>query len=210
MNELKINDKSLELAKEILANLKASEDLGLLKCVQCGMCTSVCPAAKNSDYNPRDMIESVLKGDERVIEDENIWKCFYCYSCHSICPVGNSACEVNQILKQIGIDNNIALEEVKPFVGYVESFIALGIGVNASKFLEEMKKDIDGYTEFKENLDKIRKELDLGPPNPSEEAIKEIGMIAKKCGFEERLAKIKTAGMKNTETEASEEDKGGN
>lgn len=116
MNTQKINDNPLELAEFIIKNPKSSEDLGLLRCVQCGMCTSVCPAARHSDYNPRNMIERVLEGDETIIEDETLWQCFYCYTCHSICPVGNSACEVNQVLKQIAFDEDLIDEKLKPFL----------------------------------------------------------------------------------------------
>lgn len=123
MNTQKINDNPLELAEFIIKNPKSSEDLGLLRCVQCGMCTSVCPAARHSDYNPRNMIERVLEGDETIIEDETLWQCFYCYTCHSICPVGNSACEVNQVLKQIAFDEDLIDEKLKPFSNYGEVFI---------------------------------------------------------------------------------------
>ena len=52
MDTLKIDDDPYGFANTILNDLKTSENMGLLKCVQCGMCTSTCPSAKNSDYNP--------------------------------------------------------------------------------------------------------------------------------------------------------------
>lgn len=80
-----ITDAPINFAEDVIANVKNTKEDGLLKCVQCGMCTSTCPAARHSDYNPRDIIERVLDGDESLLEDETIWNCFYCYTCHSVC-----------------------------------------------------------------------------------------------------------------------------
>ena len=101
----KLTDSPIDFAEKIIEDVKNSKEDGVLKCVQCGMCTSTCPAARHSDYNPRDIIERVLDGDTSIIDDDNIWNCFYCYTCHSVCPVGNSVCEVNQILKPIVIES---------------------------------------------------------------------------------------------------------
>ena len=119
-SQQKITDSPIDFAEEIIEDVKNSKEDGVLKCVQCGMCTSTCPAARHSEYNPRDIIERVLDGDVTILEDENIWNCFYCYTCHSVCPVGNSVCEVNQILKQFAITNTHKLPIVntpeRPFL----------------------------------------------------------------------------------------------
>jgi len=104
MRTLKLNEDSSKLANEVISNLKASPSLELFKCIQCGMCASLCPGARYSDYNPREMVKRVLDGDESVVSDDNIWNCFYCYTCHSVCPANNSASVVNQILRQMAIN----------------------------------------------------------------------------------------------------------
>jgi Heterodisulfide reductase, subunit C len=50
-----ITDAPINFAEDVIANVKNTKEDGLLKCVQCGMCTSTCPAARHSDYNPRDI-----------------------------------------------------------------------------------------------------------------------------------------------------------
>jgi len=60
MRTLKLNEDSSKLAKEVIGDLKASPSLELFKCIQCGMCTSLCPGARYSDYNPREMVKRVL------------------------------------------------------------------------------------------------------------------------------------------------------
>ena len=192
MKTLKINDHPLNLAKKILKDLKSSEDMGLLKCVQCGMCTSSCPSSKNSEYSPRDMIERVLEGDESVIEEENIWKCFYCYTCHSICPVGNSACEVNQVLRQLAIAKGIANDEINPFSDFGDKMLDLGLGGIPSNFYSDLTRDIgEEWMEKNIHLDEIREELGLKPLKMPEESIKEIRILLEKTNFDKRLKKIK-------------------
>ena len=192
METLKIDDKPLYLAKKIIKDLKSSENIGLLKCVQCGMCTSSCPSAKNSEYNPRDMIERVLEGDESVIEEENIWKCFYCYTCHSICPVDNSACEVNQVLRQLAIAKGTVNNEISPFSDFGDKMLDLGLGGIPSNFLNDLTRDIGKeWMEKNIHLDEIREELGLKPLKMPDESIKEIRTLLKKTNFDERLKKIK-------------------
>lgn len=192
MDTLKIDENPLELAEMILKDIKYSKDRGLLKCVQCGMCTSMCPGAKNSDYNPRDMIEKVLEGEESIIEDKNIWNCFYCYTCHSICPVGNSACEVNQILRQLAIAKGIANDEVGPFAGFGDLMMDLGLGGIPYNFHDDLKKDIgEEWKEKNIHLDEIRGELGLKPLKMPEESIKEIRNLLKKTNLDKRVIKLK-------------------
>ncbi|KZX15719.1 hypothetical protein MBCUT_13300 [Methanobrevibacter cuticularis] len=191
MKVYKIDEDALELPKLILKNIKASEDLGLLKCVQCGMCTSVCPAAQHCDYNPRDMVEKVLENDESIISDDKIWNCFYCYTCHSICPVGNSPCEVNQILRQIAIDRGIANEHVGAFASYGETFLEMGIGGMPKTFFMTLHEDIEGWLDFKGELDQIREDLGLGPIKMPQESIDEVNKLLKKAKFDKRIKKLK-------------------
>lgn len=192
MNTQKINENPLELAEVIIKNPRSSKDLGLLRCVQCGMCTSVCPAAKHSDYNPRDIIERVLEGDETIIKDETLWDCFYCYTCQSICPVGNSVCEVNQVLKQIAFDNDEVNDKLEPFANYGETYINQGTGSIPNNFIKDLARDFGPeWVNFKANLSSIRDELDLGPLNPPKKTVDEVDLILKYSGFQKRLKKIK-------------------
>ena len=62
-----IDDSPIDFAEKIIRDVKNSKEEGVLKCVQCGMCTSTCPAARHSNYNPRDIIERVLDGDVSIL-----------------------------------------------------------------------------------------------------------------------------------------------
>ena len=190
---LKINEKTVKLTETILNDLKASENLGILNCIQCGMCTSVCPAARHSEYDPREIAKRVLDEDESIISDEIIWNCFYCYTCHSICPVNNSVCEINQILRQKEIEKG-NFDNIASFLAYGESFLELGMGSVPNDFFNELLNIIGKeYMDLKINLDDIREELGLGSLTLPEDDLKDVKNILKKTGFTDRLDRIKTA-----------------
>ncbi len=191
MNVQKITDNPLGLAEAILDDIKSSKEDGVLKCVQCGMCTSTCPAAKHSNYNPRDIVERVLQGDESLIEDEEIWNCFYCYTCHSTCPVGNSVCEINQILKQFAITKGLADDKLYEYLGFADSYYNSAIGAIPSRFYPEIREDVEGWWEFREHLGEIRDELGLDSLTPPSDVIDEVSLVLTNCGFKERIDKIR-------------------
>lgn len=193
-SQQKITDSPIKFAEDIIEDVKNSKDDGVLKCVQCGMCTSTCPAARHSDYNPRDIIERVLDGDESIIEDDNIWNCFYCYTCHSVCPVGNSVCEVNQILKQFAIAHELGYEKLYEYMGFADSYFTAAIGAIPEIFFEDIRKDVPGWWDFRQNLNDIRDELELDPPlMPPEDVIDEVSTILTITGFKDKIEKIRAS-----------------
>ena len=60
MKKRKINESSPDLAEQVKINYRASQDIGLKRCIQCGLCTSNCPAARHSNYDPREMIKQIF------------------------------------------------------------------------------------------------------------------------------------------------------
>ena len=188
----KITDSPINFAEDVIEDVKNSKDDGVLKCVQCGMCTSTCPAALHSDYNPREIIERVLDGYMSIIEDDCIWNCFYCYTCHSVCPVGNSVCEVNQILKQFAIKNEIGYDKLYEYMGFADSYFTAAIGAIPEIFFEDIDRDVPGWWDFRQNLEEIRDELGLNPPlMPPQYVIDEVSKILTITGFKNKIETIR-------------------
>jgi len=77
----------------------------LKACMNCGMCTAICPAAEFYDYEPRRICDNVQRGDENVIENllrsDTIWYCGQCMSCKPRCPRGNAPGEIISILRKL-------------------------------------------------------------------------------------------------------------
>lgn len=188
---IKIEKNNNKLTDSIINDLKTSKDIGVLKCIQCGMCTSVCPASRHSEYDSREISKRVLEEDESLIYDDIIWNCFYCYTCHSVCPVGNSVSEIIQVLREKAIINE-EYEQVVTFLAFGESLLELGVGSIPIEYYSELIEVIGNeYPEFKNHLDEIREELGLGTLNLPDKDVKDIGNILEKTGFKDRLEKIR-------------------
>lgn len=76
----------------------------LKACMNCGVCTAICPAAEFYDYDPRRICDAVQRGDEeeieRLLKSDTIWFCGQCLSCKTRCPRGNVPGELILILRK--------------------------------------------------------------------------------------------------------------
>ncbi len=76
---------------------------GLTACMNCGICTGLCPAAEFYNYDPRQIANTVQTRDDEAIEQllrsETIWYCGECMSCRPRCPRGNTPAYIIQALR---------------------------------------------------------------------------------------------------------------
>jgi heterodisulfide reductase subunit C len=161
---------------------------GLLSCVQCGICTSGCPAARFADYSPREISRRARDGDESLLEDDSVWLCSYCYTCQARCPQGNSVAVINQIIRGLQVESGYGLRHVALFISWAEQFYATGIGGWPRQLLDDIA---DAWGErwwhLVERLDDLREELGVGSLYPSERAVGELRVILDETGFRTRL-----------------------
>jgi heterodisulfide reductase subunit C len=75
----------------------------LLKCFQCGTCTSDCPIARFSDtYRPRQIIRMAQIGlKEKVLSSDTLWLCASCFTCTDRCPQDVEVANVIRVLKNL-------------------------------------------------------------------------------------------------------------
>ncbi len=87
---------------------------GLKACINCGVCTAICPAAAVSDYDPRQVMNIVQEKDEaqleKLLKSDTIWRCGECLSCKTRCPRGNVPCYVIQSLRGLSIEKGFFIE----------------------------------------------------------------------------------------------------
>ena len=80
----------------------------LKACMNCGICTAICPAAEFYDYDPRRICDTEQRGDEEQVEkllrSDTIWYCGQCMSCKPRCPRGNVPGAVINILRKVSQD----------------------------------------------------------------------------------------------------------
>ena len=78
----------------------------LLKCFQCGTCTSDCPVARFSDtYRPRQIIRMAQLGlRERVLKSDTLWLCAACFTCTDRCPQDVEVASVIRVLRNLAAE----------------------------------------------------------------------------------------------------------
>lgn len=92
---------------EIIKKLK--EDIhfieGMNSCMNCGVCTAICPSAEFYNYDPRMIVDIVQRNDEQEIDEllksETIWYCGECMSCKTRCPRANTPGLIIMALRRI-------------------------------------------------------------------------------------------------------------
>ena len=185
-----INSK---FAKEILDDFRVTANTGLLRCIQCGMCSSSCPAAKFTDFSPREIINSIFQSKkEELLQNKSIWNCFSCYTCHMRCPRNNSPITIIQVLKQKAINAGYNLDQIKPFLVYGESFVDFGMGALSNEFFSQLAQDWgEKWLEIRFKNDETREYLGLPSMFLPEESQEQIKKILELSGFVERLKKIR-------------------
>ena len=100
---------------ELMRDVRMRE--GLKACMNCGVCTAVCPAAEFYDYDPRQIAETVQSRDEERIEallrSNTIWYCGQCMSCRPRCPRGNTPGYIIQALRLLSQRTGLFVESEK-------------------------------------------------------------------------------------------------
>jgi len=82
----------------------------ILRCFQCGTCTSDCPVARFSEtYRPRTIIHMAQLGlRERVLKSNTLWLCAACFTCTDRCPQGVEVASVIRVLRNLAAEEGIA------------------------------------------------------------------------------------------------------
>jgi len=161
---------------------------GFLSCIQCGICTSGCPAARFTDYVPRDIARRALDGDPELLTDDGLWKCFSCYTCQSRCPRGNSVAVVNQVLRGLQVESGYGRRHIEMFSQWGEKFYEDGMGGTPHVFFADIATAWGPrWTEFIAHRDELREELGLGSMYPNADAVAEVRVLFEETGFVDRL-----------------------
>ncbi|MDR2720624.1 MAG: 4Fe-4S dicluster domain-containing protein [Nitrososphaerota archaeon] len=88
-----------------LVKLHGSEKI--LRCFQCGTCTSDCPIARYSDsYRPRTLIHMATLGlKDRVLNSDTLWLCAACFTCTDRCPQDIEVASVIRVFRNLAVEN---------------------------------------------------------------------------------------------------------
>lgn len=78
----------------------------LMRCYQCGTCTSDCPIARFSDaFRPRQIIRMTQLGlKDRVLNSDSLWLCASCFTCTDRCPQDVEVASVIRVLRNLAAE----------------------------------------------------------------------------------------------------------
>lgn len=78
----------------------------ILKCFQCGTCTSDCPVARFTDnYRPRTLIHMAQLGlKDRVLNSDTLWLCAACFTCTDRCPQDVEVAAVIRVFRNLAAE----------------------------------------------------------------------------------------------------------
>ncbi len=108
---------------------------GLKACMNCGICTAICPAAEFYDYDPRQIVSTVQTANDETIMDllksETIWYCGQCLSCRTRCPRNNTPAYIIMALRKLSQETGFFTESEK---GRQQLALKRTVGDNVLKY----------------------------------------------------------------------------
>ncbi|HDI78020.1 MAG TPA: (Fe-S)-binding protein [Desulfobacteraceae bacterium] len=121
-------------------------------CYQCGMCDTLCPWNRVTEFSMRRVIRQAAFGMTEI-ESEDMWRCTTCGRCPMNCPRGVKIIELVMALRRIGTEYGVFPEPIKPIRTASASLVAEGNplgeerahradwaeGLSLSSFSEEME-----------------------------------------------------------------------
>ncbi len=143
------SDWNWDFYKELVEDVE--ENRNIIACSNCGKCVGDCPAAKVSNFNIRNIIRKVLRGDKSVLKDSDIWYCYLCERCKRVCPKDN----INIPLLIINLRNESfkkgfgpRYNDLSKFVEMSERFLTTGVVVEEPLGEPLSKERIDELIEI--------------------------------------------------------------
>jgi heterodisulfide reductase subunit C len=104
---------------------------GLNACINCGICTAVCPAAEYFEYDPRSIVVTVQSGDREkiaaLLEGDTIWYCGQCMSCKTRCPRDNCPGMIINVLRKLSQETGAF---IKSRMGRQQYLVIKSVGAN--------------------------------------------------------------------------------
>lgn len=104
-----------KLTEKLQQDIHYQESLN--SCMNCGVCTAICPSAEFYSYDPRIIVDTVQRQDEEslqsLLRSETIWYCGECMSCKTRCPRSNTPGGVIMALRRLSQEEGMFVESEK-------------------------------------------------------------------------------------------------
>ena len=138
--------------REIVDVITESGGDAIKRCYQCGLCDTVCPWNKVTNFSMRKVIREATFGMTEI-ESEDIWRCTTCGKCPQRCPRDVRQIEDAVALRRMATEFKVFPKHVQPIRGISASLQGEGNPLN------EKRADRANWTEglsvktFKEGME---------------------------------------------------------
>ena len=179
-----------------MTDVRSPKDIGLLKCIQCGNCSSACPAARYTSFRPRKFIHDIQTGQkEKILQSEDIWYCYSCFSCNLRCPRSNNPGLLIHIIRDLARAAGFGWEKILPFKNFLVSLRDTGLGMTPFSIpIEVFEEELgEHWVSIRQNLPGILKQLNMCAVAPRElpkDARDQIKKLLQLAGINETIQKF--------------------
>ncbi len=140
--------------KEIIDAIKAAGGDAFKRCYQCGLCDTVCPWNRVTQFSMRKVVREATFGLTEI-ESEDIWRCTTCGRCPQRCPRDVQQIASGVALRRIATEYGVFPAAVQPI-----KMISASLSGEGNPLNEERKKraawtkglDVKTFTEGTEVL----------------------------------------------------------
>ncbi len=118
----------------------------VLGCLNCGECTTGCPAARFYDFSPREMLQIAQTGDATTLWDamqEKIWACCQCYTCNMRCRFGNDIAGIISVMRELSVRHGVEATRraLAPFNRSLTLLMTVGTQVSSDMIQPDFFRD---------------------------------------------------------------------
>ena len=118
----------------------------VLGCLNCGECTTGCPAARFYDFSPREMLQIAQNGDPTTLWDalqEKIWACCQCYTCNMRCRFGNDIAGIISVMRELSVRHGVesTRKTLAPFGRSLTLLMTVGTQVSSDMIQPDFFRD---------------------------------------------------------------------
>ena len=162
-----LTPEEAELARKFWEAVKSDFRFNeyLRGCLNCGVCTSGCPATKFYDYGPREMIQYMMRdAADKIWEfvNKKVWACVQCYTCSMRCPFNNEIAGLIMLLREYAVQFGLpsAKEILAPYRRVLYTVITTGNQVTPNMIQPDAFPDWGPQAiEESKNMDVYRKAI---------------------------------------------------
>lgn len=189
------NQKELSDSIDLQKLLRCVKD-EFQRCIQCGKCVGICPAAEVTPFNSRKIIHRIKMGDiEGVLDSDEIWSCVLCSCCYAVCPNEINFTNALMVLRVLSFYYGYGWQLDMLALPFVDQYLNTGMAISDAESPEIMEV-LKANSGTDGTIAELRKLMGLEPKRHiSAKAIDEIEKLAKSCKLLEKVRIIKDCGQ---------------